>query len=166
MSDHTSAVPKPKLAVNLPFTQLIGGKPTTGYQVVMGGELFNTPVGILAYDSAGTLVPVSIANPLPTSGGGGGGSGVTIGPFVDHSGVTPDALSNTVVAANATRHYLMIQNISADTLWVNFGVAAVVGQPSLRINAGGVFTMESSFINNQAVNLIGAIGLSYVIKEG
>lgn len=94
-----------------------------------------------------------------------GGSGFN-GGFTDHSGVTPDALSNVVAAANATRHYLMIQNISDDTLWVNFGVAAVTNQPSIRLRAGAVYIMESSFLNTASVNLIGAAGLAYVIKEG
>lgn len=94
-----------------------------------------------------------------------GGSGFN-GGFTDHSGVTPDALSHVVAAANATRHYLMIQNISDDTLWVNFGVAAVTNQPSIRLRAGAVYIMESSFLNTASVNLIGAAGLAYVIKEG
>jgi hypothetical protein len=94
-----------------------------------------------------------------------GGSGFS-GGFTDHSGVTPDAASHVVAAANASRHYLMIQNISDDTLWVNFGVAAVLTQPSIRLRAGAVYIMESSFINTASVNLIGAAGLAYVVKEG
>jgi hypothetical protein len=34
------------------------------------------------------------------------------------------------------------------------------------LRAGAVYIMESSFINTASVNLIGAAGLAYVVKEG
>lgn len=77
-------------------------------------------------------------------------------------------VSSQVMAANASRKYMLIQNSSGVSLWIDFGVAAVTAPPSIEIKANGVFTMEGSFISTQAVNIIksAAASTAYTAKEG
>lgn len=99
-----------------------------------------------------------------------GGSGVPVQPtpaaLTDGSGtIAAPAASQTVFAANATRKYLLIQNNSADTLWINFGVAAVQTQPSIKLLPNAAF--ESSLIvSNQSVTIIGPnAGATFTAKQ-
>lgn len=91
----------------------------------------------------------------------------TVGALTDHSGTTPDLLDNIVVIANATRKYLLIQNLSADDFWINFGAVAVTSQPSFKMSSDSVLIFESNFITNQAIHLIATVAAQdYCIKEG
>jgi hypothetical protein len=59
------------------------------------------------------------------------------GALVDGSGtITLGGTAQTVFAANISRQYLLIQNVSAEDMWVNFGIAAVANQPSIKLVAG------------------------------
>lgn len=93
---------------------------------------------------------------------------IVSGPLTDLSGtVTTGGTAQTVSAAKP-RRYLLIQNISAEDLWVNFGVAAVADSPSVLIpgalDAGLVF--EAGFIPDGYLSVIGATtGNKFVIKE-
>ena len=93
-----------------------------------------------------------------------GGSGT----FTDRSGaITTGGTSQQVMAANTSRNYLILQNISAENLWFNFGVAAVTDSPSLKLEPGQTFVMEGTFIHVGAMNIIGATtGSKFVSKEG
>ena len=69
-------------------------------------------------------------------------------------------------AANSGRRYILVQNISAGDLWINFTIAAVQSQPSLKIESGAGFVMESDFISTELVSVIGATtGQAWVAKE-
>lgn len=58
--------------------------------------------------------------------------------FTDRSGtITTGATSQQVAAANTARRYLVFQNHSDTDMWVNFGVAAVATQPSIKLVANG-----------------------------
>ena len=58
----------------------------------------------------------------------------------------PNAISGTIAAGggtaqtqgetNALRRYCFFQNHSDAEMWIDFGVTAVAGQPSIRIEAG------------------------------
>jgi hypothetical protein len=91
-----------------------------------------------------------------------------VGTLADRSGtLTTGGTSQQLAAANTTRKYLLIQNVSTTDLWINFTTAAVVGQPSIKVVAGGNFVMESSFVSNEAVNIIGpTTGQAFTAKEG
>ena len=90
------------------------------------------------------------------------------GALTDRSGtIAVGGASQALAAANAARKYLIVQNVSGADLWFNFGVAAVIGQPSFRLVAGATFTMEGAFISTQAVNIIGAAAAqAFAAKEG
>lgn len=65
-----------------------------------------------------------------------------------HSDVTIGATSAQVVAANAGRKYLLVQNDHAtQTLWLKFGAAAVVNE-GIRVGAGEAREFSPAKWNN------------------
>jgi hypothetical protein len=93
------------------------------------------------------------------------------GGLTDRSGsITSGATAQTVSAAK-TRNYLLIQNISVEALWVNFGTTAVADQPSIKLapdsgSGGGTLSFEGGFVPNTLVSIIGATtGSKFVCKE-
>lgn len=88
------------------------------------------------------------------------------GTFTDRSGtVTVGGTSQQVMAANATRSYLLVQNVSTADLWVNFGGSAVTNQPSLKLAPGASFEMTDP-VNTALVSVIGATtGQAFAAKE-
>lgn len=90
------------------------------------------------------------------------------GILLDHSGeITNDNASQQVMPANADRKYLLIQNVSAISLWINFNTDAVTSQPSVELVADGSFDMEGTFICTQSISIIGITASSaFVAKEG
>lgn len=111
--------------------------------------------------------------PDPTGTAGGASETVNVAPirgsFTDRSGsLATGGTSQQVAAANTSRNYILIQNVSAGDLWVNFGVAAVQDQPSIKVLSG--LSLEygaaSGFIPTDAVNVIGATtGQKFTSKE-
>lgn len=92
----------------------------------------------------------------------------TIGAVTDCSGtITSGGNAQTMVAVNASRKYLFIQNTSDTTMWINFTTTAVANQPSLQITAGSAFTMEGNFVSSEAVSVIGATtSKAFTCKQG
>ena len=91
------------------------------------------------------------------------------GTLTDGSGsIAVASTSQQIFAANASRKYLLIQNISDTEMWIDFGIDAVEAQPSLLLIAnGGSFVAESQFIPTEAVNIICASNTKeFVAKEG
>lgn len=103
---------------------------------------------------------------------GANGNAIAIGAekvsFTDHSGTL--AANNTaqqVMPANLNRKYLLIQNVSAIALWINFNTDANADQPSIKLVADGSFVMEASAIVTDSVSIIGLTsGSSFTAKEG
>lgn len=110
--------------------------------------------------------PINSGNPLSTIDSSGGGT--TTGPLTDRSGtITSGGTSQQVAAANSSRKYFMLQNISDETMWIDFGVSAVQDTPSIKITTGGAFFAEGSFVSDQVINIISATtGKKFVSKEG
>lgn len=97
------------------------------------------------------------------------------GPLTDRSGtISAGGTAQQLAAANVDRHYLFILNLSTSVLWINFGIDAVQGSPSIPLAAatneemgdGGALVFEGSFVPSQAVSIIGSQGASFVAKEG
>ena len=132
------------------------GPCNTPWPVVLTED--GTDVCVKVADSPNKAVRVNIV----------AGSGVAQGALIDHSGtITLGGTSQLLAAANVNRRYLFMQNNSTADLWINFGVAAVISQPSIRLFAGDNFVMESMFISTQTVNIIGATtGQAFSTKEG
>lgn len=90
------------------------------------------------------------------------------GTLTDRSG-TATTTSTQMMAANASRRYLFIQNVSTTkTIWFNFTTAAVATFPSITLPPGASFVMESSFISTEAIFVInGSAGTTtFSAKEG
>ena len=90
------------------------------------------------------------------------------GTLTDRSGsVTAGGTAQEVAAANSSRKYFFIQNVSDIDLWIDFGATAVADQPSIRLSPGASFEMTSSGgVSTQSVSLIGATtGKKFTAKE-
>ena len=91
-------------------------------------------------------------------------------PYTDRSGtIAAGGTSQVLAAANTARVKLFVQNPASATegLWINFGIAAVIGQPSIEIPPGSSFSMSPLDIELESVNIIAATtGHSFTAKEG
>ena len=92
------------------------------------------------------------------------------GTLTNRSGtITAGGTAQVLMAVNASRKYLLVQNPSAATesLWINFTTAAVESQPSIELTPGQGFLMEAGFISTEAVSVIAATtGHAFTAKEG
>jgi len=88
------------------------------------------------------------------------------GNLLDGSGSLTGS-SQQVFAAKPERLYLLIQNIDAtNALWVNFGVAAVADQPSIKLAAGASLQYAvPGVVPTGAVNVIGTAASKFVAKQ-
>ena len=90
------------------------------------------------------------------------------GALTDNSGTT-SATANTstqIMGVNYARKYLLIQNTSGNTMWINFTSAATTTQPSIELLAGGSLVQESSFVSTEAVNVICSVASqTYTAKQ-
>lgn len=115
---------------------------------------------------------VYVVNPWCCGGGGGfAATGDVVplnhGAITDRSGTITNAGASQVLAdANPNRNYFFIQNISADTLWINFGVDAVQDSPSIKLETNEKFVMDK-FNSTDSITIIGPnVGDKFVAKEG
>lgn len=89
----------------------------------------------------------------------------TAGMIVDHSTTTTGS-SQLVMAEQASRAYLVIQNISDTAMVVNFGAAATADD-SISLAAGGSVTFNGGWVPSQAVYLLcSSASKKFVAKEG
>lgn len=80
--------------------------------------------------------------------------------------ITTGGVSQQIFAAKTGRKYFFFENVSSGDLWINFGGAATVAQPSIKVVANGSFVMECMFISDQAIHVIGATtGQEFSAKE-
>lgn len=87
------------------------------------------------------------------------------GSLTDRSG-SATGVSAQIAAANSSRRYFFIQ-CQAGTIWLDFGVAAVTSQPSIRLSNGDTFVMEGNLISTQSINVISGGGTrDFAAKEG
>lgn len=95
--------------------------------------------------------------------------------FQDKSGsIRAAAASQLATGALKGRRVFFFQNLSANTMWLQFGVAAVQDAPSIALvgdatpGKGATFTVaKPEFVDERAVYVIGvAVGDKFVAKEG
>lgn len=147
--------------------QLIQGAVTTvapTYTTATTNPLSLTTAGAIRIDGSGAV------SPLPTGGSTsalqttGNTSLATIatntaiktnnGTLTNSSATTSatPSTSTTLVAVNAARRYLLIQNVSTTaTVWINFTSAATAGLGSFMLLPGGVLAQETGFVSTEAV---------------
>ena len=87
--------------------------------------------------------------------------------LTDRSGsIATGATAQQLAAANGTREYLLIQNVSAEDIWINFGITAVADQPSIKIAAGQSREWTVLGVPTASVSIIAATtGSKFVAKE-
>lgn len=87
----------------------------------------------------------------------------------DASGtITSGGVSQLALAANTSRKYLRVQNISAtQDLWYNLGSDASQQQGSVKLGPGVADTYESFKVPTDAVHVIGpSTGQGFTLKYG
>lgn len=91
----------------------------------------------------------------------------TAGTLTNRSGtITVGGTAQQLMAANASRKYLFIQNLSTENMWINLTTTATTGQPSIKLLPNGVFSMEGAFVSTESVSVIAATtGSAYTAKE-
>lgn len=115
--------------------------------------------GTLAADASSGSIRVTVM----LHAGGSSSSGVSL---TNASGtITTGGTSQQLVAANSSRKYLLVVNLSTDTLWIRFGsTAAAASEPSIPLNpavaassyGGGAYEMAGSAISTDAIQIYGA----------
>ena len=90
------------------------------------------------------------------------------GALTNRSGtITAGGTAQQLMAANAVRSYLFVQNVSNNDLWINFTTTAVQAQPSIRLEPGDAFEMSGAgFVSTELVSIIGSsTGQAFTAKE-
>lgn len=84
-------------------------------------------------------------------------SAATVQPISDCSGtITLGGSAQALVAANAAKNYLMIQNVGVANLGVSLTNPPVIGAAgTLTLGPGASFVFESNFFNTSALYIIG-----------
>jgi len=88
--------------------------------------------------------------------------------YEDRSGaIVAGGVSQLLAEENPARRSLLVQNVSADVLWIEFDLPAVQARPSFQLAAGAFFRMEApSFVDGSTVNIIGPnAGAAFVARE-
>lgn len=108
---------------------------------------------ILIFFLAAVLPLTGVCQDTPTDGSGT---------------ITAGGTSQTVFAANPGRRYLEIQNVSDETMYINFGAAASGSSASFMIAAnGGAYINASNYCPKGTVTIISATtGKRFIAKQG
>ena len=108
------------------------------------------------------MVPVSVANPLPVAAGTGAG-----GAYTDRSVANATGATQQLMAANANRKVLGIQNNAANPIAVNFlgGAAALNTAGSVTLSPGQLLLLDN-YPPVGVVNLIGTLNDDVTAWEG
>lgn len=92
---------------------------------------------------------VGVNHPLPIRG--------MRGSVANGSGsIVTGGVSQEVLPANANRRFFMVQNLSNDDLWLNFGLPANMNADSIKISPDGAFSMDNGYVSTDPINLVGA----------
>jgi hypothetical protein len=105
----------------------------------------------IAFGDQGAATDASATNPLPVTTNG---NGVT---KTDRSGtITTGSTAQTLMAANAARRGLEIQNThaSADMYINELGAAAVIGGSSIKIPAGALYVADAHGVPVASISII------------
>lgn len=120
----------------------------------------------------GTVAPGTTAPSVTSSGASSSTPNYvrpSTGTLTDRSGtITTGGTAQQAMAANTSRKYLLIQNISDTNMWINFTTTAVQDSPSILLLAnGGSLAQEAGFVSTEAVSIICATtGKKWTAKEG
>ena len=111
----------------------------------------------------------NLTGPSGTSSSGGTPISPSNGTLTNRSStIAVAATAQQLAAVNASRKYLLIENLDgANSLWVNFTTTAVQSQPSIELKPGATLVMESSYVTTELISVIGPnAGQAFCAKEG
>jgi hypothetical protein len=93
---------------------------------------------------------------------------VQVSTWTNRSGtIATGGASQTLAAANSSRKYLFIQNISVENLWFNETTAAAADAASIRLAPGDSYESPAQAVPRGLITIIGATtGSKFVAKEG
>jgi hypothetical protein len=94
------------------------------------------------------------------------GGALVSGAITNVSGTCSGA-DQTIQGATTNRKYFLFQNpaINANSMWIDFGVAAVAASPAVEIQPGGSFIMDV-FVSTDAIHIIGTNTQKWTAKAG
>jgi hypothetical protein len=76
--------------------------------------------------------------------------------LTDGSGtLTTGGTAQQVFAANANRRYLLVQNVSAENMWVNLGAVATQAAGSILLFPGGTLEYDGASVPSGLISIIG-----------
>jgi hypothetical protein len=109
------------------------------------------PVNVTLRDTSGNALYPSVLKSAPTDGSGSIASGGT---------------SQTVFAANSSRSWLFVQNISNAVMYLNFSGVSVADSNSVKLNANSYYENPPHYCPNGTLTIIGATtGQKFVAKQ-
>lgn len=164
--------------VALTWTQAPGA---TGYRVygrTTGAEQLMATIAsgaILTWTDDGTVVTPTGAMPTTNTARisapalAAAVAPVVQGALTNQGGtIATGAAAQTLMAANAARRYLFIQNLHAtEELWFDFTATAVASEPSIRLGPWETYEMAAGFVSTEALSVIAATTAHpYAAKEG
>lgn len=138
---------------------------------VYAADPSNTNVTIICTDAGGARWISSPTHPCPVLATFSASSPVSIVPtistFTDRSGtITTGGVSQTLMAANASRKSFLVQNppTATENLYINFTSAASAS--TLALTPGASYFEESSVVTSEAVTVFAATtGHAFIAKE-
>lgn len=81
--------------------------------------------------------------------------------------ITEGGTAQTVLGANESRLYLLIQNPSDKSMWVNFGDDAADDETSILLPSLATLCFEGAFVPSDAVSIYcDTTGKAFAIKHG
>jgi hypothetical protein len=155
-------------------------------RVTTGSSLFALdapiPAGTNSIGNIGTVTTVTgvttvstvsavtaITNALPAGTNAIGTLNPTKGTLTDNSSTTSatPSTSTTLMSSNASRKYLLIQNLSSSsTIWINFTSAATAGAGSIELVPYGSLVQETNFVSTEAITVLStAASVPYSAKQ-
>jgi hypothetical protein len=96
-------------------------------------------------------------------------SQATPGALIDGSGTTSasPSTSTQIFAANQGRKYLLVQNLGATAIYINFTNAASATNSIYLAPNGGSFVQETNFVSTEAINVLSTgTSVAYMAKQG
>lgn len=112
--------------------------------------------------ASGSYVPSAVLVVTTTAGG----FDYTAAPVNRSGSIAAGGTGQVLMAANASRKGLWVQNLSTGDLWINGQGAAVVGQPSLKIPTGAVYESPLGGCPATDINILGATtGQTFSARE-
>jgi hypothetical protein len=111
----------------------------------------SSAVNVTLRDTSGNALYPSILKGAPTDGS---------------SSIVSGGTSQQVFAANTGRTWLLVQNVSAAVLYINFGAAATADSNSIKLNPNATYENPSQFCPNGIITIIGGTtGQKFIAKE-